>query len=739
MADQWLTLEDIKKNFDTDYTNNQTTRRNASDDLLFANVAGAQWDSTWGDDCQLSYRGEFDILRKARREVLADMRANPVQVNFEPKADSREGDADFLDGLYLTDDRGNTSIEAYDNAAQETVDCGIGGWKLRTEYEDTHSGERHQVIRRDPIYEFNNTCFPDSNAKLLDKSDAKRWTILHPYSLDGYKELHLELTGEETDCAPANFASPECSYVFPWIDGNEIYYVAEYYHRSKVKDKILTFSDPFGGRVLFRESDLMGRGEDEDIDLLDTLIEEGYELVSEKKITRWQVKCYIASGEAILSQYVVAGSWIPIVPMYGERAFVEGGEVYEGLTRKAKDPQRLYNFALSYIGETVSSSPRKKPIFHPEQIAGFESMYAVNGADNNYPFLYQHRLDANGQPLPPGPVGQIEGPELSSAVEVLLGVTKSAVEDVANPGLPKNIADADISGRALEILQARLDNQSAIYQDHLKHAKRYDAVIYASMASQVYDAPRRVTITLPDGSRKVEEVMSQVMDEETGELVVLNDLTNMEFEVYADIGPSYTSKREKTVEQLGEMAAAFAQSDPAMQKALMLKQMTLVDGVNFDDVKAYANKQLMLQGIKEPETEEEIAFMEAESQKEQAPDPAMELAKAEQMKAQAQVLKAQTDQQKVQFEKEQFTVDTQIRVAETRADLQEMKTKERLNNSKANTEDAQVALAMEELKLKRAELEFEREKLRGQMHMHRQTELVKVYNARTNRFEESYA
>jgi hypothetical protein len=711
-----LDLKAIKDLHDKAYTNNQVTRRAAADDLLFANIAGAQWDSTWGDDCQLSYRGEFDLLRKARREVLADMRANPVQINFEPKADSRDGDADFLDGLYLSDDRVNTSVESYDNAAQETVDCGIGGWELYTEYESTRSGSRNQVIRRKPLYEFNNNCFPDPNAKLLDKSDAKYWSILEPYSLDGYKELHLDLTGEETDCAPANFASPECSYVFPWIEGNEIYYVVKFYHRTLVKDKILTFSDPFGGRALYRESDLSGRGEDEDIDLLDTLIEQGYELVSEKKINRRQVMCYIASGETILSKYVVASEFIPVVPMYGERAFVEGGEVYEGLTRKAKDPQRLYNFALSYIGETVSSSPRKKPIFHPEQIAGFESMYSVNGADNNYPFLYQHRLDANGQPLPPGPVGQIEGPELSSAVEVLLGVTKSAVEDVANPGLPKNIADADISGRALEILQARLDNQSAIYH-----------------------APRKVTITLPDGTRKTEEVMSQVMDEDTGELVVLNDLTGMEFEVYADIGPSYNSKREKTAEQLGEMAAAFAQSDPAFQKALMLKQITLVDGINFDDIKEYANKQLMLQGIKEPETEDEIAFMEEAAQQEQAPDPAMVLAQAEQMKAEAQVIKAQNDKQKLSLSVEEFKSDREIRIAETLADRQEMKSKDRLNNAKANTEDAQVALELERLRLANKQLDFEREKFRGEMRMKGLSESVKVYNAEQNRFERSYA
>ena len=152
-----MDLEEIKKLFDQDYTHNQTTRRKAADDRLFSRVT--QWDDTLLESTQLAYKGEFNILRKATRDILSDLRSNPVQIDFEPKADSRSDGADLLDGLYLTDDRMNVSIESYDNGCEESVDCGIGGWELYTEYESSRSGERHQVIRRRPIYEFNNNAF----------------------------------------------------------------------------------------------------------------------------------------------------------------------------------------------------------------------------------------------------------------------------------------------------------------------------------------------------------------------------------------------------------------------------------------------------------------------------------------------------------------------------------------------------------------------------------------------------
>jgi hypothetical protein len=634
-----LTLPEIKRMFDCDYVHNQSTRIKAADDRVFAYVT--QWDDGLLDDTMLAYKGEFNIIRRATREIMADLRANPVQIDFEPTADSRDEGADLLDGLYLTDDRMNTSIEAYATASQEAVDCGIGGWELYTEWRSNRSGDRHQVIRRRPIYEFNNNAFPDSNAKLLDKSDARRWTILEPYSKEGYQALYKELTGDDTDANPVNFASPETSYVFPWIMGNEMYYVARFYHKSKVKDKVLTLTDPFGQVLKVRGSDLVRQGEEKNIDIMDDLIDQGYEIVYEKPITRWQVKCYVASGEKILREYVIAGDKIPVIPMYGERAFIEGEEYYEGVIRLAKDPQRLRNFLMSYLGDLVARGPREKPIFTPEQIAGFKFMYEENGPDNNYPYLLQNATGPNGESLPLGPVGQINPPGLPQALGALVDLTRQAVEDVANPGLPKDIADADISGRAVELLQARLDNQSSVYQDNLKHAKRYDAMVYASMASVVYDAPRPVTITLPDGSRKIERVMDTIVDKKTGELVTINDLTNIEFEVYAKIGPSYHSKREKTRDELGAMADDVREADPVLHKALVLKRLQLMDGINVADIKEYVDKQLMLAGFKEPETEEEIQFMEEAQQMEQEPDAAMKLAEAEQAKAEAEQIRAQ--------------------------------------------------------------------------------------------------
>lgn len=663
-----LTLTKLKQLHDKAYCYGQDTRLRAADDMTFAWVS--QWSESALGESSLQYRGEFNVLRKAYRQIVADLRSNPIQIDFVPSSESRDDGADILDGLYLTDDRANTTLESYDNAVSEAVVCGVGAWELYTEYASNRAGIDHQVIRRRPVYEANNNCFWDPNAKRLDKSDANYVSILQAYSRDGYEELVEELCGEDYDDEEkesrsakkkrektearnaSSFAAPEQSYAFPWMgSGNDLIYVASFYHRRKIKDKVITFTDPMGQPLVLRESDLS--------EVMDELIDDGYEIVSTREIKRWEVRKYIASGEKILNGKVgkdgeregevIAGENIPVVPTYGERAFIEGEEHYEGITRLAKDPQRLRNFQLSYLADIVSRSPRPKPIFTPEQVQGFEFMYEENGADSNYPYLLQNSKDGNGNPLPIGPVAVMPEQTIPSALMVSIELSRQAVEDVANPGLPQDIADPDLSGKAVNALTNRLDQQSIVYQQNLKHAKRRDAEIYASMAVEVYDAPREVTLTQPDGSTKKVKIMEMVQDKETGELVALNDLTNTEYDVYAEIGPSYASKKEQTIDQLGQMAAAMAQIDPQMSKMLVLQQLTLINGIGMDDIRAYARKQLVLSGTVEPDSPEEEQMLAEAAQQQQQPDPNMVLAQAEMEKAKAAQMNAQREAMKDQM------------------------------------------------------------------------------------------
>lgn len=628
-----MDIKDFKKLHDKAYLNNQTTRERAADDLLFYWIT--QWGGKYLESSTVQIKMEFNQIRKAGRKIITDLKTNPIQVEFQPKEGTDDLLADTIDGMYRADMRANTAIEAKENASVEAMVCGFGAWEEITEEEIRKRGVKVQKIRRMPIYEANNVAFCDPNARLQDKSDSDYWSILVPYTCDGYKDLVKELTGEEIDdnYVTSSFANPEQSYSFKWMDSEKNYYVSRFYHRTTKEETFYIFQDIMGDIVEVCESDL---DEERQAELQD------YEVIDEYQREVKKVKLYILGGDVILAEYDIPGSNIPVIPVYGERAIVEGVEHYEGITRLAKDPQRLRNFIGSYIADIAARSPLRQPIYYPEQIQGFEFMYEKNGADQVYPYLLQNMKDADGQALPVGAVGSSEPQELPSAAAQAFELAVSSINDVAGEPLPDQVADIDLSGEALKELRGKMEAQSYTYQHNLKAALRRDAEIYVDIASKIYDTERTVTLVKLDGSRAQETINQQEINPETLKLTYKNNLKDAEFEVYADIGASYSSQREKARAEMKEMVFNTPPDDP-MRQIMQLQWHTMSEGAVNKYMRDYARKQLVMMGVYPAETDEEKMMMLQQSMSAQQPDAAMLMAQAELGKAQAEQMNAESN------------------------------------------------------------------------------------------------
>jgi len=668
-----LTHEQIAKMVDKDYESGYEMREKASNDRVFYFLT--QNDEWITENTQLGYLGQFDLLHKAGRQIQSDGEENPVQLDFIPVDEEREDGADLLDGLYRTDDNNNQSIEAYSNARTDQIVCGVGAWELYTDYNSKMNYEEKQVVKRRPIFEAVNTVFWDSNAKYKDKSDATRVTKIAAYSEDGYRDEVAGLTGvDPDDVGITSFKDPARSEDFQWhITGtDEVYYIGNFYHRKKIQTKLLTYTDPLGEEVKFLENQVEK--------VKDELESEGWEVTGEKKITTWEVRKYIVDGREILNGEmnketeeregeVIAGIHIPIIPVYGEHTFVEGAEFYEGFVRLAKDPQRLRNFVYNYLASLLLS-PRSKPIYTKEQIAGFEHMYEQSGPDDDYPYCMMNSINTTtGQPLPLGPIGVTPNQEIPQAMAMLLPLTRESVEDVAPSMLPKEISDpsVQIASKTVSMMQSSISEQSTIYQINFATAKRRDGEVYASMAAQIYDTPRKVVLTKNDGSRETTEIMQFIVDEETGETVTLNNINNAEFEVTANIGPAYRSQKEQTIEKLMVLMQGMAPGDPK-RTVIELEVLSMMDGVELGDMREYFRNELIRMGVKKPETDEEKQMMEEIKNQPEQPDAAMQLALAELEKAKVGHEKNQIEVMKINANSQNEDVKRMIEKFEAMTD-----------------------------------------------------------------------
>lgn len=636
-----MDLEDIQELVNSAEASTSATREEAGDMLVFGRVT--QWDDEIGADVQTRFRGTFDIVKPRRNRIVSELWSNPVGVNFKPKDGADPDAAETLEGMYRTDM--HRSEEAIETALQDQVDCGFGAFRLVTEYESKFDDlNNYQRIRAEPINEANNVVYLDDNSKKKDKSDMRWALVLTTFTKNGWKR-YCEENGidYEDNKEPANFKSPERTNVWFWRSDQDEIKIGEFYHRTKKRKRVLLFQDPLGNIKAYYETEIK--------DVLDDLVAAGFEKVGQKYKERWEVRKYLVSGEKIIKDQRVPGEYIPIIPVYGDWSYVEGREIWRGIYHDAQDQQRLHNFLMSYTADIVAQGPRQKPIFYPGQIQGYEWMYHESGADNNYPYMLQNEVSpSTNQPYPVGPVGYLETPQMPQALSNLMALMRQSVDDVTGGSMDaESMMNSQVTEGQIRAATMSQNMETFLYQNNFALAMKQCGRIYASMAAELYDVPREVTMTLPDGSERQAMVMESVMDMETGEMVTLNDITTGTFEVFASTGPNYQSQRDETRSDMADMAKQLA-GTPEGQMAL-LKYLQLMDTPDTKDIRDWARRQLILQGYTEPETDEEKAMLQqAQMAAQNQPNPQMELARAEQLKAQADMVDAQNKQGKLQVD-----------------------------------------------------------------------------------------
>lgn len=640
-------LQAILTLFDRDWMSSDEARTEATNDLFFSRIS--QWDDWLNQYTTLQYRGQFDVVRPVVRKLVAEMRQNPIDVLYRPKDGSPPDSADTLMGMYRTDMRHNSAKIAVNIAVREQIEAGYGAWRIVTEHEDQDPTSNNQVIRRIPIHEASSHVVWDSNSKLMDKSDAKHVTVIQPLSLAGWESFAADY-GFDADNLP-DFQSPDSNWLFPWLN-KDVVYVGEFYEVEEKKETVFIYQDPFGGEpVSYFKRDIA--------DVIDELAESGMVKVGERKVKRCRVyKTILTSSTILKSRELIAGEHLPIVPVYGEWGFAGDKEVYEGVVRLTKDGQRLRNMIMSFNADTVARTPKKKPFFWPEQIAGYEHMYS--GTDD-YPYYLVNRTDENNGDLPAQPIAYMENPEVSQASAYMLEAATNAVKEVSQLGVDSDAANGQVAFDTVNQLNMRADLSTYVFQDNLATAMRRDGQIYASMVNDIYDVPRTVMTTLPDGSEKDVQLMSEVIDYQTGQSVVLNDVRGR-YETYTDVGPSFQSMKSQNRAEILELLSKVPQGTPEFQM-LMLQYFTLLDGKGVEIMREYANKQLVTMGLKKPETPEEIQMVQQAQQQPQEPSPEMVQAQGVLLTGQADLQKAQNDQARIQVDAFKAQTDYQVAAA----------------------------------------------------------------------------
>lgn len=652
------------KRFDTITDAVRNERLQCLQDRRFYSIAGAQWEGALGSQFENKPRFEMNKVHLAVIRIFNEYRNNRITVDFTAKdGSSNDNLADTCNGLYRADEQDSCAQEAYDNAFEEGVGGGFGAWRMRACYEDDEDeDDDKQRIRMEPIFDADSCVFFDLDAKRQDKSDATHCFVLTSMTPDAYEEEY----GDDPASWPKEIHQREFDWATP-----ACVYVAEYYEIEQKSELVHIFrglaldADGEPNEMKVYDSELK-----DDPDKLTTLQATGFREVRQKRIKRTKVHKYILSGSKVLEdEGFIAGSCIPIVPFYGKRWFVDNVERCMGHVRLATDAQIMANMLRSWLAEISTMSPVEKPIVTPEQIKGHTQMWA-DDAIKRYPYLVLNKMvDQNGQVIATGPTSYTKAPSIPPAIAALLQITDQDLQDLLGNQQAGEEMQTNMSGKAVELIQTRLDMQVFIYMSNMAKAVQRSGQIWLSMAKDIYVEDMRKMKTLTsDGQVSSVQLMQPAYDADSGEQYSGNDMSQAKFDVYVDVGPSSSSRRAATVRALTGMMTIT--QDPDTLSVLNSMAMMNMEGEGLSDLRDYFRKKLVQLGAVKPTPEEQQEMQQAAQN--QQPDPNAQYLQAA---AEASVAKAGESKANTMLTMEkvkQTAAQTAQTVAETRSEHQDL-------------------------------------------------------------------
>lgn len=630
-------------------------RQQSRDDRAFATIAGAQWAGGIGDQFQNRPKLEFNVVKVACTRIENEYRNSRLTVDFISKTGA-EGDklADTCDALYRSDEQDSNADEAYDNAFSEALLGGFGAWEYVDVPEDELDDENDkQRVRIEPITDADTSVFFDLNAKRQDKRDAWYAFRIDAMTCDAYKERFGE------DANPSSWDKSIYGCSFDWFaPGVDVVYVATYYLVEEKKRNIHVYRLIDGTEARYDDEEL----DDDDGRLRRELESTQAHELRIKRVKKRRVCKYLLDGRGVLDDHgEIAGDRIPIVPVYGNRWFIDNIERVAGHVRYVKDPQRLKNVQLSKLMEIAAMGANEVPIFAPEQVEGLESYWENLNLDNPAYALAKPVTDKDGNTVSQGPIGYTKPPSVPPALAALVQQSTADIREILGNQQAGDVLLANTSGRAVEQQQQRLDMTTFIYMSNFAKAMKCGGEIWRSKARELYiEENRKMKAVSVDGqAREVTLNKPTVIGADTG---FDNDMTKANFDVAVEVGPSTVSARAATVRTLSGLLAA-AQLEPDAASAIVTTIMMNVEGEGTSGLRKFFREKGLRNGLVEPNEEEAAQLAQEAAQRQKDPQTVLaeglaEEAVAKAAKARADTIRTVADSEKARAETQKIEVET---------------------------------------------------------------------------------
>lgn len=486
----------------------------------------------------------LDLFGQYQRQVINDTRGNLPSIRVRPVDDRSDKDtAEVMNGLIRHIEDASSADIAYLNALTWAVRCGLGYFRILTEYVSDDSWDQQiriaQVHNRFAVYR-------DPFSTAPDGSDFE-WLFI----TDDVPRKTFEKTHPKAE-QPTDFATDsEGDLLRAWFS-EETVRLGEYFRIVREKDEVVLLED---------QSSMYGSRYQE-------LLAEGAVLLPvtrsrpvDRRKCRWQQM----SGCEVLEESEFPSSYIPVIPVIGTEYWIDGKRQLSGMVRPAKDGQRGFNYNMSVATEMMGLGPRAPFIGAAGQFEGHEDKWGTANTEN-YGFLEYNPVGLGGTLSPPpqrqqfmgAPSGMIQMAQLfQQNVQASLGMYQASV------GAPSN----EKSGIAIRERKNEGDVGNLHYRANLSLSMRHAGRILLEMIPRVMDTAQVARIIGEDGSVDtvaLDPALPGASQKTPKGQPNIHNITIGRYDLSMDIGPAYATRRQDAAQGMIEMVRA---NPPLMQMA----------------------------------------------------------------------------------------------------------------------------------------------------------------------------
>lgn len=495
----------------------------------------------WGDQRYLREQNEqvtlqFNFLRPVIRGITGEQSYNTPEFQVRAMDDkTNPKEVEVVDGMLRHVAYESKFPYVTRITFKNQLICGRGAMYVYTDYEDDMSFKK--VIKFAAVEDVSRVYF-DPAAQTQSKQDGKYQGFITVIPAEEYKQQYGEL--------PARRIS--------FGQGIEqmlnVVFVVDHFEKEFYEETLVETSS--GETMLLSDyKDQLDKLSDEHAALLRIYplanSPEAPVIINQRKTTLYKIMHCRLNGERIIEEVEWESKYLPIINVPGDSEIIEGEERYFSYIEDVKDAQKMYNYGISEIADSMSRAHKEQFFATPDQLKGFEEMYtnpsAVQGA-----LLYNADPATGGSPPVPNAAPAFNSAflkaneDIKNDMQAILGRYEEGRGQQSNAVAGVAIANRQIAeNKSLEIFYANLNEGIQMLLQ-----------IGASLVPSIYSDDR--VVMHMDRRLKTKAIrINHEKSSENGIKSAENEIKKLKYSVALLPGPSYAIQKQIGMQQFKDL------------------------------------------------------------------------------------------------------------------------------------------------------------------------------------------